>query len=166
MSKLLCLFCEKLYENAEDLLHHMELDHTGMNSQTLQEATAARETKKQLGDYLDIEKKGVGVECPICFEMFNGVENLITHGKKAHNKELDPQFTKKLSELIQNNPDSPPICNKCNIRYLGLITTKINDKVQNLCFNCYEKYFGTNALNKVTIGTPDEMILKMKIQKR
>lgn len=160
--KLSCILCPNLFDNSEDLLHHLELEHMGIDSKTLQHATSARETKKQLGDYLDITKKGVGVECPTCFELFNGIDNLITHGKIAHNKTLDPEFIKKLKEMIQNNPDSPPICNKCNIQYLGLITTKINDIVQNICFNCYEKYFGANALSKITIGTPDTMIAKMK----
>lgn len=160
--KLSCLICPKLFDNFEDLLHHLELDHSGMNAKVLDEATAARETKKQLGNYLDATKKGVGIECPQCFEIFNGVDNLLAHAKKLHDKELDPEFLKKLKDLISNNPDAPPICNRCDTRYLGLITTKINKVVQNICFNCYEKYFGTNALTKVTIGTPDDIITRMR----
>ncbi len=161
--KLPCLFCDNLFENFEDLMHHLELDHVGMDSKVLDEATTARETKKQLGNYVDINKNGVGVECPHCFEIFSGLDNLIKHAKKEHNKELDSQFLKKLKELIVNNPNAPPICNICNTRYLGLITTKINNEVQNICFNCYEKYFGTNALTKITIGTPDDIIKRMRI---
>ena len=133
-----------------------------MNAKVLDEATAARETKKQLGNYLDANKKGVGIECPQCFEMFSSVDNLLKHAKKEHDKELDPEFLKKLKDLISNNPNALPICNRCHTRYLGLITTKINKVVQNICFNCYEKYFGTNALTKVTISTPDDIIKRMR----
>ncbi len=143
-------------------MHHLELDHVGMDPKVLQDATSARETKKQLGDYLDIKKKGVGLECPICFEMIEGIDNLVKHGEDEHNKELDPKFIETLQKMIQNNPDIPPTCQKCNKQYCGLITTRINNNVQNICFNCYEKYFGTNALNRITIGTPDSMIIKMR----
>ena len=160
--KLSCLICPKLFDNFEDLLHHLELDHSGMNAKVLDEATAARNTKKQLGNYVDINKKGVGVECPHCFELFSSVDNLVKHSKKEHDKELDLEFLKKLKDLISNNPDAPPICNRCHNRYLGLITTKINKEVQNVCFNCYEKYFGTNALTKITIGTPNDIIKRMR----
>lgn len=155
--------CPKLFDTFEDLLHHLELDHMGIEPEILTEATNARETKKQLGDYLNVTEKGVGVECPTCFDMFKGIDVLIEHARKVHNKDLDPKFKKLLDEMIKNNPDEPPLCKKCNKRYLGLITTKINNTVQNVCFNCYERYFGTNALTRITIGTPNEMIIKMRI---
>jgi hypothetical protein len=157
-----CLFCPKHLDTFEDLLHHVELDHVGMDAKVLHEATSARETKKQLGNYLDIKKKGVGLECPVCFEMLNSIEKLVKHADDIHNKELDPKFIETLQKMIQENPDTPPICQRCNTHYFGLITTKINNLVQNVCFNCYEKYFGTNALNRITIGTPDSMIKKMR----
>jgi hypothetical protein len=162
LKKLECLFCPKHFDNFEDLIHHLELDHVGMDPQLLQDATSARETKKQLGDYLDIKKKGVGIECPACFDMFDSIDNLVKHGEDIHNKELDPKFIETLQKMIQDNTETPPICQKCNQKYCGLITTRINNLVQNICFNCYEKYFGTNALNRLTIGTPDTMILKMR----
>ena len=143
-------------------MHHLELNHVGIDSDVLDEATAARETKKQLGNYVDDDKKGVGVECPHCFEIFSSLDNLIKHTRKQHNQELDLQCLKKLKELIANYPSTPPLCNRCHTRYLGLITTKINKVPQNICFNCYEEYFGTNALTKVTIGTPDNIIKRMK----
>jgi len=161
--KLDCLFCPKLFDTFEDLMHHLELDHVGMDSELLKEATAARETKKQLGDYVNIEKEGVGIECPTCFELFNGIEKLNEHGKKEHDKELNPKFIEKLYEMIQNTSKEPPVCTMCNEKFLGLITTKINNVVQNVCFNCYEEYFGTNALTRITIGTPDSMIMKLRI---
>lgn len=161
--KLWCLFCPKLFDTTEDLMHHLELDHVGMDPKLLQDATAARDTKKQLGNYVDIKKKGVGIECPTCFETINGIEKLIDHGKKQHAKEFDPKFIEKLHEMIKSKYDEPPICTKCNEKFLGLITTKINNLVQNVCFNCYEEYFGTNALTRITIGTPNAMILKMRI---
>ena len=134
--KFRCLFCPKLFDTFEDLMHHLELEHVGMDSQVLQDATSARETKKQLGDYLDIKKKGVGLECPACFDMFDGIDKLVKHGEDIHNKELDPKFIETLQKMIQENPDTPPTCQKCNERYFGLITTKINNAVQNICFNC------------------------------
>lgn len=161
--KLWCLFCPKLFDTIDDLMHHLELDHIGMDSNLLQKATAARETKKQLGDYVDIQKVGVGIECPECFEMFSGIDRIIEHGTNVHDKEFNPEFLEKLHELIQNTSNEPPICTKCNEKYLGLITTKINNVVQNICFNCYEEYFGTNALTRITIGTPDTLLIKMRI---
>ncbi len=143
-------------------MHHVELEHVGMDSKVLDEATAARETNKQLGNYLDIKKKGVGLECPVCFDMLNSIDELVKHAWDSHNKELEPKFIETLQKMIQENPETPPTCHRCNTQYFGLITTKINKIVQNICFNCYEKYFGSNALNRITIGTPDEMIKKMR----
>ena len=143
-------------------MHHLELDHVGIESELLQEATAARETKKQLGNYLDISKKGAGLECPTCFEIFNGIDELSKHGRIEHDREFDPKFLEKIRELVEITDNNPPVCTRCHRKFLGLITTKINNTVQNVCFNCYEKYFGTNALVRITIGTPDNMILKMR----
>jgi len=56
----------------------------------------------------------------------------------------------------------PPICERCNRKFVGVIFTKINEKVTNVCFNCYENYFGKNALRRLTIGTSDDMIKKMR----
>ena len=160
--KLDCLFCPNLFDNFEDLMHHLELDHIGIDSKLLQEATFARETKKQLGNYLDISKKGSGLECPTCFEIFKDIDEISKHGRIEHNREFDPKFLEKIKELVDNTKNNPPVCTRCHRKFLGLITTKINKTVQNVCFNCYEKYFGTNALARITIGTPDEMILKMR----
>lgn len=33
----------------------------------------------------------------------------------------------------------------------------------NVCFNCYEDYFGANALARLTIGTNEDMIKKMRV---
>ena len=55
-----------------------------------------------------------------------------------------------------------PICEKCNRKFLGLVVTRMNNKVQNVCFNCYEDYYGSNALLRLTIGTPDKMVEKFK----
>lgn len=160
--KVPCLFCPKDFDNIEDVIHHMELDHLGIESETLADATPARETKKQLGDYLKPENKGIGLECPRCFEMFDNIEQIIEHGIKEHDRELDPEFIKSLQNMIRDHPKDQPICERCHKSYLGIITTKINDKVQPVCFNCYEEYFGTNALARITMGTPDDMILKMR----
>ena len=143
-------------------MHHLELDHIGMKSELLEEATAARQTKKQLGDYFDISRKGASLECPTCFEIFNNIDQLSEHGKIEHDLEINPKFLEKLRELIDITKNDSPICTRCNQKFLGLITTQINNNVQNVCFNCYEKYFGINALTRITIGTPDEVILKMR----
>jgi len=160
--KIWCFFCPKLFENTEDLFHHMELDHIGMDSKLLQEATLARDTKKQLGDYINDKDNGAGLECSRCFEMFSSIDKLNEHGKREHNHQLDPKFIEQLQSMIKSTTNTPPICARCNLKFLGLITTKIDKIVQHVCFNCYEKYFGTNALTRITIGTPDEMIIKLK----
>ena len=65
-----CILCPNKYEEFEDLIHHLQLEHVGISSKLLDESTKSRETKKQLGDYVNIEKKGVGIECPTCFEKY------------------------------------------------------------------------------------------------
>ena len=47
-----CMFCDKVFANFDDLMHHLVLDHKGMHSKLLQQATAARETKKHSGNSL------------------------------------------------------------------------------------------------------------------
>lgn len=143
-------------------MHHLELDHIGIDSELLQQATLARETKKQLGDYINIETKGAGFECSICFEIFDNVDKLNTHGIYAHQKEINPEFIKDLKEMNDSFQDSPPTCKRCNRKFLGLVTTRINKEIQHVCFDCYEKYFGKNALNRITIGTPDDVLKKMR----
>ena len=80
-------------------MHHLELDHIGIESELLQEATLARETKKQLGNYLDISKKGAGLECPLCFEIFKDIDEISKHGKIEHNRVFDPKFLEKMERL-------------------------------------------------------------------
>lgn len=158
-----CLFCEKNFENFDDLMHHIELDHTGMTKSLLQNGTLARETKKQLGDYISENEKMVGMECPECFEIFTNIDKLSEHAKKEHKREILPNFLEKIKKRMQNANQESPLCEKCNKCYIGVIFTKINNKVMNICFNCYEDYFGANALARVTIGTNDDMIKKMRI---
>lgn len=158
-----CLFCEKKLGNFEDLMHHIKLDHQGMANDLLQNGTIARQTKKQLGDYLDLDKKSVGLECPHCFELFSKLEKLDEHTKKEHDLEIRPEFIAKMREKIETPNEDPPICQRCNKAYPGVVFTKINKKVMNVCFNCYEDYFGANALARLTIGTNEDMIKKMRV---
>ena len=125
--------------------------------------TAARETKKQLGDYISIDNKNVGTECPSCFEIFPNIEKLNEHAKKEHDRVIRPEFVAKMKKMIKNIDDEkPPICEMCGRKFIGVIFTKINNKVMNVCFNCYEDYFGANTLARATMGTPDDMIKKMR----
>ncbi len=158
-----CLMCEKSFKVFDDLIHHVELEHKGIHSDLLESGTEARETKKQLGNYLDDAKKGVGMECPECFEVFPDVEKINEHTKKVHNKELDPKFIELMQETIKKTSETAPICQNCNHKFLGVIFTRIDNKIQNVCLNCYEEYFGKNALTRLTIGTNEDMIQKMRI---
>ena len=158
-----CLWCDKKFAVFEDLMHHVLLDHQGIKQEQLQSATAARETKKQLGDYLDVTKKEVGLECPECFEMFSKIDQLQKHSIKEHNRVLRTEFLAKMKDKIESlDCGEPPICELCQKKYVGVIFTKINDKITNVCFNCYGDYFGANALARLTIGTNEDMIKKMR----
>lgn len=157
-----CLLCPNQYDVFEDLIHHMKLEHRGISSKLLEESTKSRETKKQLGDYLDKGDERIGFECCHCYEMFSSLEKLSEHGKTAHQVQFEPKFLEKLSEIKKLHNKNPPICEKCNRSFLGLVITKMNNKVQNVCFNCYENYYGKNTLLRLTIGTPDEMVEKLK----
>ncbi len=158
-----CLFCEKNLANFDDLMHHIELDHKGIDSEMLSFATLARETKKQLGNYIDTNQKGSTVECQFCFEMFSSLDMLNEHGKKEHHHELNPEFIDKMRNTINGaKNEEQPICERCNRKFLGVIFTRMDNQIQNVCFNCYEKYFGANALLRLTIGTNDDIIAKLR----
>ena len=158
-----CMFCDKELANFEDVIHHLLLNHKGITSEMLSHATLARETKKQLGNYVDADQEGSSVECNFCFEMFSSIEKLNEHGKKEHNSQINPEFVEKMKDTIDGaSGKEQPICERCNKKFLGVIFTKIDNKVQNVCFNCYGDYFGANALARLTIGTTDEMIAKLR----
>jgi len=157
-----CLMCEKKFKVFDDLMHHIELEHQGIHSEILERGTLARETKKQLGNYVDDTKKGIGMECPECFELFPDVQKINEHTKKEHQRELDPRFIKQMQKTIKDISDSPPICQRCNRKFVGVVFTRIDNKVLNVCLNCYEKYFGENALARLMIGTNEDIIEKMK----
>lgn len=154
-----CFYCDKVYSISEDLLTHINLEHTPISSKALEDSTKARENKKGLGNYMDDSKKGIIVECPECFEIFSKLDRLNKHRKTQHNMLLKTEAVKKLKDF---NAEEKPHCERCDLYYISIITTKIERKMQFVCMDCYEKYWGTNALAKLTIGTPDEMILKMK----
>ena len=157
-----CLFCDNSYENFDDLMHHMEVEHVGIASHLLEKATNARETKKQLGIYLEKNNNKAGFECPHCFEIFSSLDRLQEHGQKIHNLDFNPKFLKKLESLKNFDENTRPFCESCKRRFYGLVTTRIKDEIKNVCFNCYEDFFGDNALRRLTIGTPDEAIDRMR----
>lgn len=158
-----CMFCDKNFPNFEDILHHVILEHKGLEKSSVEFATAARETKKQLGNYVDVDQKGTALECNFCFKMFSSLEKLNEHGIKEHDRELNPEVIDKIKDTIDGTQDKEqPICEMCNRKFLGVIFTKINNKVMNVCFNCYEDYFGANTLARVTMGTNENMIKKMR----
>ncbi len=158
-----CMMCEKSFKVFDDLIHHLELEHKGIHSDLLKSGTEARETKKHLGNYIDEAKKGVGMECPECFEMFPDVEKINEHTKKEHNKVIDPKFMVQMQKTIKNASKTSPICQRCNRKFLGVVFTRIDNQILNVCLNCYEEYFGKNALTRLTIGTNDDILQKMRI---
>jgi len=157
--KLPCLLCPKLFDYFEELMHHMTQEHVGMDSKSLEHATAARETKKQLGDYIEKESPGIGYECPECFELFSELDRLDAHRKKIHHMQFREDAAKKLKEFDEN---TSPTCEKCHLKFLGLIIARIDGKAKSVCFNCYEKHYGLNMLQRLLIGTPEFMITKMR----
>jgi len=95
--------------------------------------------------------------------MFSSIEKLNEHGIKEHGQMVNPEFMDKMKSTIDGaQGKEQPICERCNRKFLGVIFTKIDNKVQNVCFNCYEDYFGKNALARLTIGTNDDMIAKLR----
>ncbi len=159
-----CIFCPKEFDLLEDMLHHMELDHVGISSQSLDSATKARETKKQLGEYVGEGAKGVNFECPHCFEIFPSSDKVNEHRKTIHQMQFTKDAQKKLNELPAFDEKTPPECEKCKGLFCGLVICKMNGRTQSVCLNCYENYYGVNALRRLTIGTPDDILKKMKSQ--
>ena len=159
-----CMFCEKEFPNFEDILHHVQLEHQAIDSALLEKATTARDIKKQLGENIDPNAEGIGFECPGCFEQFSGIEKLIDHSKKEHARELKPEFIEKMKKMRDGSQNGKvqPICQRCNKKFLAVVFTLIDNKVQNVCFNCYEDYFGANALARLTIGTNEDTLKKMR----
>lgn len=153
-----CAYCEKSFAVKDELMYHVTLEHKGMSAETLQHATDSLVTKKQLGySGFDLIKKGV--ECPDCYNWFPSPEILQSHRKKIHNTMMTPEAVLKMKEI---EDIETPTCEKCNRKYLTLIICRMEGKPIGSCLNCYEKHYGQNALTKITIGTPDDMIAKMR----
>ena len=159
-----CMFCEKYFPNFEDILHHVILEHQAIDSALLEKATRARDIKNQLGETVDPDAEGIGYECTWCFEQFPSIDKLIIHGKKEHDRELKTEFIEKIKKIrdASDNGKVQPICQRCNKTFLAVVFTLIDNKVQNVCFNCYEDYFGANALARLTIGTNNDVLKKMR----
>ena len=133
-----------------------------MSQEQLNLGAVALLTKKQLGDYVKKDGTGACCDCPDCFEMFSDAEKLNDHRQITHNLQLTDEATQKLKEITDKSQDEAPKCDVCTKPFLGLIVCKMNGKPTGACMNCYENHYGPNALARLTIGTPDEMIKKMK----
>lgn len=157
-----CLLCPKKFQNKDEVKHHLTLEHRGMSNELLSMGTAALQTKKQLGDYIKEDGTGAGYDCPDCFEMFSNVEKLDDHRKINHNLQLTDEAKQKLKEITDTSKNEAPKCDVCTKRFLGLIVCKMNGNPTGACMNCYANHYGPNALARLTIGTPDEIIKKMK----
>jgi len=143
-----CFICPNQYTELDDLIHHLELEHKQISSEVLEESTRARQTKKDVGNYMEAAKKETIFECPTCFDIFSSLDKLQQHAIKQHELLLTNEVIEKLNGF---NADSPPQCSRCHRYFIAIITTKIENKAQFVCFDCYEKYYGQNALQKVTI---------------
>ena len=154
-----CSFCDKKYNVPEDLFTHLNLEHTPISSKTLEDSTISRENKKGLGDYMDDSKKGLILECPECYEPFSKLDQLNKHRKTQHNMILRPEAEKKLENFTA---DKHPQCERCHLYYTSIISTKIEQKMQFVCMDCYEKYWGPNMLQLLIIGTPNDVIDKIR----
>jgi len=164
LDPLPCMFCEKDFANFDDLTHHIHLEHQGIDSTLLEKATIARDIKKQVGADVNPDSEGIGFECSRCFEQFSDIDKFLVHSKKEHDREVKPEFIEKMKKVrdTSDNGKVQPICQRCNKTFLAVIFTLIDNKVLNICFNCYEDYFGANALARLTVGTNDDTIKKMR----
>lgn len=157
-----CLFCPKNFDYFQELLHHMKLDHSHIPSKILENATLARETKKQLGEYIAEGAKGIAFDCPECFEIFTDYEKLNIHRKKLHHMQFTDEAKKKLDNLPIFDENNPPQCERCAHLFLGLVICVIDGETVSVCLTCYEKHYGVNALRQITIGTPENILKKMR----
>lgn len=159
-----CPICPKKYHLLEELLHHLHLEHKGISPERLEESAKARETKKQLGEYIgkDAKYRGVSFDCPECYEMFSESDKLNEHRKTVHRMQFTEDAKKKLKELPEYDDDTPPQCEKCNKFFYGLVICKMDGKPMKVCFNCYEDHYGVNALRQLTIGTPDDILSTLR----
>lgn len=158
-----CKLCPKSFQNLEDTLHHIILEHRGITKEQLKRGVAAEQTKKQLGDSILNGEAGVNYDCPECFEFFPSIDKLEEHRIKNHNSQLTNPAKEKLKELFELSQSKDPQCEICKKRYLGLVVCKMESKSVGACMNCYENYYGPNALHQITIGTPNELLKKMRI---
>jgi len=109
-----CHICPKVYDILEELLYHIHLEHEGISSERLEESTKARETKKQLSNYVGENLKKIiqSFDCPDCFEMFSDAFKLNEHRKSNHNMQLTKDAEKKIKNLPVYDEKNPPQCEK------------------------------------------------------
>ncbi len=161
VKKYPCPVCEKSFDDVEEGLHHITSEHSGIPSDRLQRATDSLETKKQLGDAWWNSSKNT-FECPECYEPFPNSEKLNDHRKKVHDSQYTDAAALKVKEMEKFDEDNPPTCEKCNQKFLGLIVCKIDGVTLNACFNCYEEHYGPNMLQQLTLGTPNDIVEKIR----
>jgi len=120
--------------------------------------------KKQLGEYIGENAKegGTSLECPQCFEIFSVLDKLEEHRKASHKLQFTDGARKKLKELSTCDEENPPQCERCTRFFYGLVICKMDGDPKSVCLNCYENHFGVNALRRLTIGTPDDMLDTMR----
>lgn len=158
-----CPLCPKSFQISKEREHHLNLEHRGMSSFTLDCGSRAVETKKQLGEYINKDGEGGSLECCECFEMFSSIDRLNDHRKINHNMQLTDEAKAKLEKISKSSYQTAPNCEVCKKIFLAIIVCKINNKMVGVCLNCYENHYGPNALTHLTIGTPNEIIKKMKV---
>lgn len=161
MPTLHCFLCPKKFENVDEWAHHLSLEHKGLSKEQLSKAVEAHATKQQLGNYIDENAEGASFECPECFDIFPSIEKINEHRKKIHHLQFTDAAEDKLRKIHKQKENNPQ-CEVCTKLYCGLIVCVINAKTVASCFNCYAEHYGENALMQLTIGTPDQMIKKMR----
>lgn len=158
-----CRLCPKTFQNVTEVKHHLTLEHRGMSQDQLKQGSDAVQTKKQLSDYINNEITGINLDCPECFEIFPTVDKLEKHRIKNHDMGLTIEAHNKLKKIIESDEKEGHQCEICKNIFLGLIVCMMDGESVVACMNCYESHYGPNALIRLTIGTPNEMIKKMKI---
>lgn len=154
--------CEKSFKEIAELAHHIHLEHSGIDSKKLKLATESRNANNS--EFESIGKKGEGTNfiCPDCFELFSSMDRLADHRKHIHKMQLTEDAQRKLKEMPKSGDKITPQCEKCKLYFVGLVICKIDNITLAACLSCYENHYGVNALRKLTIGTPDDTLDKMR----
>jgi len=154
--------CEKSFKEIAELYHHIDFEHSGIDTATLEMATESRNANKSEFDGIGDEGRGTAFPCPECFELFSSLERIQEHRKYVHKMQLTKDAQKKLKEMPKAGDKIPPQCEKCKLYFMGLVICRMDNITLAACLSCYENHYGVNALRKLTIGTPDDTLDKMR----